>query len=88
MDEAFVPLAGVIETLMDFRTDFQDTEAGVRLYMRGCEMELPIELDVTRDAAGALALGTTPPLYALQTTVAPSMHRLRFVVEEARDGDD
>jgi hypothetical protein len=42
------------------------------------EIESPVELDVTRDHTGSLRIGTTPPLYGIMTTIAPSFHRLSF----------
>ena len=79
MDEAFMPFHRIIEQMMAFGGECRDEAAGVRAYVTSCEIETPVELDVVRDAGGRLSVGTTPPVYCLQTTVAPSYHRLRFV---------
>ncbi len=88
MDEAFLPLAQIIERMMAFRGEVVDDAAGVRSRITGIEIDSPVELDVTRDSAGRLIIGTTPPLYPLQTTVAPSFHRVRFTarLNGERDG--
>ena len=79
MDEAFMPFHQVIWQMMAFSGECRDDEAGVRSYVTSCEIESPVELNVVRAADGRLTVGTTPPVYCLQTTVAPSYHRLRFV---------
>lgn len=81
MDEAFMPFSGIIEQMMAFGGEYVAEEAGVRSYITVCEIESPVELDITRDSEGRLRIGTTPPIYCLQTTVAPSYHRLRFVAK-------
>lgn len=78
MDEAFMPFASIVERMMSFRGEFTAPEQGVRTYVTGVEIESPVELDVTRDANGALRIGSTPPLYLLRTSVAPSYHRVKF----------
>ena len=40
-------------------------------------IELPIELNVSRDDSGALVLGTAPPIYYVDTSYRPSYHRIR-----------
>ncbi len=86
MDEAFLPLSRLLEALFVIDADFRDDAAGVHTYVTACEVESPIEVDVSREA-GALRLGSTPPLYPLQTTTPPSMHRVRMVIEGSRRGE-
>ena len=82
-----MPFARVIEEMLAFRGEIADPQAGVRLYVTALEIESPVELDVTRQPGGALVLGSTPPLYGLRTSVAPSYHRLRFTASlETDDG--
>ena len=86
MDEAFVPLSRLLEALFVIDAEFRDEAAGVHTYVTACEVESPIEVDMSREA-GALRLGSTPPLYPLQTTFAPAMHRVRMVIEGTRRGE-
>ena len=89
IDRAFLPFAGVIERLISFRPEIVDERAGIRSYIHACEIDLPVELDVVRDPGGGLQIGSTPPLYYVDTTFRPSFHRIRFTVETAQqpDGD-
>jgi hypothetical protein len=87
MDEAFVPMHGVMVGLVPTGGDLHDEDLGVHSYIHRFEIESPVELDVTRDDAGALQIGSTPPLYYVNTSLRPSYHRLRFraVLEDLRD---
>jgi hypothetical protein len=85
VDEAFVPLSRLLEALFVIDAEFRDEAAGVHTYVTACEVESPIEVEVSFDADG-LRLGSTPPLYPLQTTFAPAMHRVRMVIEGTRRG--
>jgi hypothetical protein len=89
MDEAFLPLCEIIRRAMAFRGEVVDEAAGVRSYINACDVEMPVELDVTRDEAGRLRIGSTPPLYYVDTSFRPSYHRIKFtaVLAEADDGD-
>jgi hypothetical protein len=87
IDEAFMPFREIVERMLAFDNEFVDEEAGVRTYIRECEIESPVELDVQRDEDGTLHVGSTPPLYYERTTFLPSFHRLRFKAEISR-GDN
>src|SRR4051812_42959351 len=80
MDEAFVPLHQIVAALQP-GGEIRDDDAGVRTYIRRVEIESPVELDVTRDDDGLLRIGSTPPLYYVDTSLRPAYHRLRFTAE-------
>ena len=89
MDEAFMPFRKVIERMLSFGGEIVDDEMGVHSYIYECEIESPVELDVVRDEKGALQIGSTPPLYYVDTSIRPSFHRLRFTahLSGGSDGD-
>ena len=87
IDPAFLPFAGVLERLVSFDPHVVDEEAGIRSYIHSCEIELPVELDVVRNADGTLQIGSTPPLYNINTTFKPSFHRVRFLVQTPQHSD-
>ena len=82
MDEAFRPIPDVIVAMLTFEP-LVDDDAGVRTYVDRCEIESPVELDVVVGPDG-VNLGSTPPLYYVDTSFRPSYHRLRFTAELAR----
>jgi hypothetical protein len=87
IDEAFLPFAQIVEQLVSFRNEIVDEAAGVRSYVHAYEIELPVELGVTRAADGRLEVGSTPPLYYVDTSFRPSFHRLALKAELDGDAD-
>lgn len=85
IDEAFLPFATIVNELVSFRDQIVDHEAGIRTYVHTYELELPVEFDVTRAEDGRLRLGSTPPLYNVETSFRPSIHRL--VLKAELDGE-
>ena len=77
MDEAFKPIRDTIVELVNQPPIVGDGPFAQRISMTAIEIELPLELDVGRDDEGGLAIGSTPPLYLLKTSVLPSFHRMR-----------
>jgi hypothetical protein len=77
MDPAFLAFSDALADMLDFRGDIVNEGAGVRSYITQCTIELPIELDVSRDDSGALVLGSAPPIYYVDTSYRPSYHRIR-----------
>jgi hypothetical protein len=77
MDPAFLPFRDALAQMLDFGGEIVDEEAGVRSQITRCTIELPIEIDLSRDESGALVLGSAPPIYYVDTTYRPSYHRIR-----------
>lgn len=76
-----MPFQQIIEKMLAFGGEIVDEEAGVHSYIHRCEIESPVELDVFKDEKRGLLIGSTPPLYYVDTSFRPSFHRLRFIAE-------
>ena len=89
MDEAFMPFAEIVRRMLAFGDELVDTEEGVRSYIYEYNIESPVELDVVRADDGQLQIGSTPPLYYVDTSIRPSFHRMTFRARlaEVSDGD-
>jgi hypothetical protein len=89
MDEAFLPFAKIVRRTITFHGEFVDEAAGVHSYIYACDVEMPVELDISRDDSGQLRIGSTPPLYYVDTSFRPSYHRIKVTasLSEERDGD-
>lgn len=87
MDEAFMPFQQIIERMLSFGGEIVDDEMGVHSYIYECEIESPVELDIVRDEKGILHIGSTPPLYYVDTSIRPSFHRLKFTAHLSEDYD-
>ncbi|MCD5344936.1 hypothetical protein PX701_09660 [Agromyces sp. H3Y2-19a] len=84
MDEAFVPLHEMLPGLLPLAPPIDDREAGVRTTIVGCEVETPIELDLTVRGS-SIEIGMVPPLYHVATADLPVFHAIRIVVEQEPD---
>lgn len=83
VDEAFVPLSRLVRDLGSPPDDLVDEGLGVHTYVTRFEIDSPLELDVGTDQDGQVFIGSTPPLYDVDTSLRPSYHRVRFVAERA-----
>lgn len=89
IDEAFMPFQQIINRMLSFGGELVDHEAGVHSYIYEYEIESPVELDIVRNEDGRLQIGSTPPLYYVDTSFRPSFHKLRFRADlsQVPDGD-
>ncbi|HEY2974822.1 MAG TPA: hypothetical protein VGJ48_20075 [Pyrinomonadaceae bacterium] len=83
MDEAFMPFAEIVRRLLAFGDELLDEEQGVRSYIYEYIIESPVELDVVKTDDGQVQIGSTPPLYYVDTSIRPSFHRLKFKADLA-----
>lgn len=88
MDEAFHPFADTIVALVGQSPVVGDGTSGQRVTMTALEVELPLELDVTRGEGQPLRIGSTPPIYDIRTSFLPSFHRMRLRASLAGHADD
>jgi hypothetical protein len=87
MDEAFVPLHRIIQGMAPAVGDLCDDDVGVHMYIDRFEIESPLELDVVRDPDRGLEIGSTPPIYYVDTAQRPSYHRIRYTAELSGEPD-
>ena len=89
IDEAFLSFAEIVERMTAApRVELEDDELGVRMRVTRVEVDSPVELSVVRDADGQLRIGSTPPLYTVDTSIRPSLHALSFAAELDREDVD
>ena len=79
MDDAFLPLSEIIASLVPFREELVDEESGVRSYVMAYEIDCPVELELSMNDKQQFRIGSTPPIYYVDTSFRPSYHRIRFV---------
>jgi hypothetical protein len=87
MDEAFMPFEKIIRRMLSFGDELIDEEQGVHSYIYEYEIESPVELDVVIGEHGQLQIGSTPPLYYVDTSIRPSFHRLKFRADLSQVSD-
>lgn len=87
MDEAFLPIEALLARMLAVGQAYENAAAGVRTYINEFTIDTPVELDVGWNEDGKLRIGTTPPLYYVDTSLRPSYHRLKFVAQLSEDVD-
>ncbi len=82
LDEASLPLSEYIKGLTNF-DDYQleDAESGMSMSIEKIDIEMPCELDIRFDEYGNLIIGTTPPIYYVETSIMPTFHRMKISIE-------
>lgn len=81
IDESFLAFEEIINKMIKFNGEFYDEENGIHSYIYEIEIETPVELDISKSEDGKLMIGTVPPLYDIDTTIMPSLHKLKFIAE-------
>lgn len=81
IDEAALTLSEFIESLTNVNGEVRDAQAGFSMTAKVITMGMPVELDVAVTPSGAIALGATPPMYYLETSVMPVFHQLTLTLE-------
>lgn len=87
-DELRGPLGELI-TQLAHAAQVDDAELDAALHVTELGIDLPVELDVTRDADGSLRVRACPPTQRVATTFLPVFHRMtvRITGEEHHDAD-
>lgn len=94
IDEAFASLADNVSAYTDLAGRFEATVGAERVVVTAEEItiETPIEISLVVRDDGVVTLGCAPPLYAVDVSIAPVLHTLRFTATaekrppEASDG--
>ncbi len=73
-----LPFRHMLEKMTDINGESWNTEDGVHSYIYEFGIDMPIELQVLADEEGKVQIGSTPPLYDVDTTFRPSYHTIRF----------
>jgi hypothetical protein len=85
LDEAFVPFHEQLVAHADVVSDIEDIELGIKQSITGIGIETPVEMQVFYDEYGNLAIGTTPPVYHMATTIMPVFHQIKFNVTKTEN---
>ncbi len=88
IDESFLPMNEVVETLGDIQGRITDWQEGVQMDIDKVELDLPIQLEILVDENNEVLIGGTPPLYYVETSFMPVFHQISLVltVSENKNG--
>jgi hypothetical protein len=81
IDEAMMTIEEMVNELLEPIETIVDDDNGVSMGIEKIEIDMPVQLDVVVDENGKVQIGTTPPLYKIETSFMPVFHQLRFSFE-------
>ena len=77
-DEAYAWLSENVAAYTDLIGEISDEAAGVRMRAESITIETPVELEIGVEDDGSVRIACAPPVYAVEATLEPVFHRLRF----------
>ncbi len=80
IDEALVPFSEMIAAMIPDHEQFTSEDGAI--VMSSLEIQVPVELDVVQGENGELALGSSPPLYYVETGFSPVLHHVTFTLQQ------
>lgn len=85
-DDSYVidPALSAVQEIIQSLTQFQHSlveEDLLAMRISRINLSTPIELDVYKNEAGELILGSAPPIYSVPTTDMPVFHQLKLTIE-------
>ena len=78
IDEALVPFHEQINAMLEIDGTIEDKNADFRMIIHEVTIESPVQLDIIVDEDESVTLGSSPPLYYVDTEVQPVFHKIRF----------
>ena len=88
IDEALVPFHEHINAMLDIEGYIKNDDAGCSSMIEEVGIESPVQLDIIVDDEGKVTIGSSPPLYYVDTAVQPIFHSIRFrAVPEQPDNE-
>lgn len=81
VDEAMLEMGEFVYEMSDIDGYLTSEEAEFALKMEHVELDMPIQLDVKVAEDGTVKIGSSPPLYYVETTVMPVFHQMKIHIE-------
>lgn len=80
IDEAMVEMSEFISQMTEVDGYLFDEEWQTATRLENVEMEIPIQLDLHVSDNGLVTIGSSPPLFYVDTTVMPVFHQLKVTI--------
>lgn len=80
IDEAMMEMGEFISQMSEVEGYLLDEKWQTATRLENVEMEIPIQLDLHVNDDGLLTIGSSPPLFYVNTTVMPVFHQLKVTI--------
>lgn len=83
IDEAQVPFHEHLWAMLEVDGEVTDEENGIKMQISEIMIDSPVQLDIVTGENGEMVIGSSPPLYYLETGIMPVFHNIscRIVAE-------
>jgi hypothetical protein len=81
MDESMMSVKEMVSFFFESFEEMTDEQEGVVMGVERITLDMPVQLEVVLNNDGSVNLGTTPPLYRIDTSFNPIFHQLKFTME-------
>lgn len=83
-EKTLVPFAGFVQALFDLWEPMRDPETGLQTKVEALTVDLPCEMSVEVDEAGAPTIAGAPPLLRTETSFTPVFHQIciHFTIDQ------
>ena len=75
-------IAEKVNELIEPVEEITDDTNTVSLSISKVQLDLPVQLQIAVSDSGDVVIGTSPPLYQIETSFMPAFHQLRFTFEK------
>ncbi len=87
-DDILMPFATFVQDLADHSLQVADPISGQALTVETMNLNLPIEIRVEVDDAGAVTLKGSPPTQRTETTILPVFHQIQLRIAQDHGDED
>jgi hypothetical protein len=81
LDEAMMPLNNFVEQITEIDGYVKDKEKGINMHINRITVQMPVEMDIIVGENGEVTIGSSPPLYYVETTILPVFHNITITSE-------
>lgn len=81
VDEAMLEMGDFVAQMSDIEGLLVSEEEAMVMQAEKVSLDIPIQLDLRVQEDGTVVIGTSPPLYYVETTIMPVFHQMQLNIE-------
>lgn len=81
IDEAMLEIGDFVSQMSDIDGYLTSEEAEFALEMEKVDLDMPLQLDIRVAEDGRVNIGSSPPLYYVETTIMPVFHQIQISID-------
>lgn len=81
IDEAMLEIGDFVGQMSEIDGYLFSGEEQFNLYAERISLDMPVQLDIKVTDTGIVKIGSSPPLYYVETSIMPVFHQIRINME-------